>query len=245
MKSNAILLLEKLVEREREELAPSESAPDFFELFVCDLVLREFGLDDTELADGLVDGTDDGGIDAAYVLVDGRLMSEPGLGAGHRVEPRIQIICIQANLAGFSESKILSATKTMEDLLTLGESPSTFTRYNSDVIRFIQTFRATYASCDRLHPRLDIRYLYGAPAEDVHPKAAKLLAAMKARLTTYFDRCEVRAEALTARRLLDLHGRARTETVQLRSSRLLASFGRTPGISAAASSNPTFGTTKE
>lgn len=66
-----IQVLEHLVEETRNQVDPDLKPDDFFELFVSDLVTRDFGLDWQDIESGIADGGDDGQIDAIYILVDG------------------------------------------------------------------------------------------------------------------------------------------------------------------------------
>ena len=71
-----VKVIDHLVEEARREVDPSLKADEFFELFVSELVTRDFGLDWDDIESGIVDGENDGQIDAIYVLIDGLLIKE-------------------------------------------------------------------------------------------------------------------------------------------------------------------------
>src|SRR5690349_9730241 len=76
MKTNNQKILEAILEESRAELAPTLSPSEHFEHFVADLVLRDHDLSLDEVASGLVDGGNDGGIDAIYSIINDELLSE-------------------------------------------------------------------------------------------------------------------------------------------------------------------------
>ena len=68
-------LLEDVL-REKQKAFPDHSEAEFFEIFCADKMLLAFDLSDAEIEDGITDGAQDGGIDAAYVFVNRHLLTE-------------------------------------------------------------------------------------------------------------------------------------------------------------------------
>ena len=69
MNENDKIILEQILDAQRLEHAPSASKSEFFQMFVAEQTLKDHDLGYDELEAGIVDGGNDGGIDAMYVLV--------------------------------------------------------------------------------------------------------------------------------------------------------------------------------
>ncbi len=63
-----ITVIDHLVEDTRKAVDPELSSDEFFEMFVSELVTRDFAFDWEDIESGIVDGENDGQIDAIYVL---------------------------------------------------------------------------------------------------------------------------------------------------------------------------------
>src|SRR5712671_6945907 len=71
-----ITVLDQILSQKHAQLAPEMKDDEYFEFFAAQQVLRSFQLDAEELQSGVVGGGDDGGIDAFYLIVNGRLIRE-------------------------------------------------------------------------------------------------------------------------------------------------------------------------
>lgn len=76
MAKNDIILLDAIIEEQKNILSPNEEIGKFFELFCSSELLKNFDLELKEIQDGITDGKDDGGIDSFYVFVNGHLLND-------------------------------------------------------------------------------------------------------------------------------------------------------------------------
>ena len=76
MNDNSRQLLDAVLQQRHQEQAPDLSEQDYFEMFCAEQILKSFYLSYDELQAGIVDGEHDGGIDSAYVFVNGELVCE-------------------------------------------------------------------------------------------------------------------------------------------------------------------------
>jgi hypothetical protein len=69
------VVLEEVLKQHQAGRAPNLSASDFFEVFSVDQIMKDFDLSYENILDGIFDGPNDGGIDWAYVIVNGGIVN--------------------------------------------------------------------------------------------------------------------------------------------------------------------------
>jgi hypothetical protein len=126
MAKNDVVFLDRVLEH-RSAHGPSElDVGEFFELFTAEQILkdrenRELTYEELEL--GRLGGGDEGGIDAFFVFVDGRLIEEGEELPEPRQGAELTIYAIQSKRAtGFSELAVQRMSDTFEHILDLAVS---------------------------------------------------------------------------------------------------------------------------
>ena len=76
MAKNDLLLIDSIIEERIAKKLPSEKKDEAFEFLVYEQVLKEYDLSVDDIKAGSVDGRNDGGIDAIYILVNGHLIND-------------------------------------------------------------------------------------------------------------------------------------------------------------------------
>ena len=71
--SNSLILLDEYLSKQNVK---NGSDADQFEFLMLSEILKHYGLSESEIKSGIVDGSDDGGIDAFYTFVNGILIQE-------------------------------------------------------------------------------------------------------------------------------------------------------------------------
>ena len=76
MAKNDLILIDSIIEERVSKKLPSEKKDEVFEFLAYEQVLKEYDLSADDIKSGSVDGRNDGGIDAIYILVNGHLISD-------------------------------------------------------------------------------------------------------------------------------------------------------------------------
>jgi hypothetical protein len=196
-------VLDQVVSETKKEIAPEMKDDEFFELFCAQNVLLQQQLESEEIESGLIGGDaqqqtgSDGGIDAIYVLVNGRFVRDASeaesLRNSFKQNVVINVVVVQASTEkGFKLQRLLRFKDTMEDIFSLDRT--TFSEsYNQGLREAIETFRALHQAFATKHAAVHVSYFYVTKGDtatispDVHGlkqeienKAKKILATIKA-----------------------------------------------------------------
>ena len=103
--TNNQLLLKEIISQEYSENNQFASLDTFFELFSASQILKNYAFSDEELENGLIGGGNDGGCDAAYVLLNNEIITSDQIDSlDCRKGSSLQFIIIQSkNTLGFGE----------------------------------------------------------------------------------------------------------------------------------------------
>lgn len=130
-------LIEQSTEAKAKELGVK---PDkAFETLANSLIMQAYDLSDDELEAGITDGGGDGQIDAMFVIVNGRVLTDEdveGKSVPDKGPLEIDIAMIQTkNTDSFEENPLRSVRATVSDLLDLGRDYDTLTfdNYNDNI----------------------------------------------------------------------------------------------------------------
>lgn len=174
--NNQQVLLAGAIEQLRSQRAPDKTLEEYFEVFVAEQLLKDYDLSDDQIANGLVDGADDGGIDSFYTLVNEELvMEDTDYSAFGRKDVRIDLVVIQSKTsAGFSETALDKMNATLADLLDHARPlDSLATLYNSDLRAAAKLFRDAVQSLAAAFPIRTFLIYYASQGVDIHPKVAQ------------------------------------------------------------------------
>ena len=119
----AIQVINEILEDLKKKTAPAMAEDDFFELFSAEQVLRRMRLTPSSIDDGITRGGDDGGIDAAYIFVNGRMLSgdvKPEDFEHYKKNVTLDWIIIQATReSSFKEDVLPKIQNTVSDILNV------------------------------------------------------------------------------------------------------------------------------
>lgn len=192
MRNTDITVIDEILAQEKAQRDPAAKPDEFFEFFAAQQVLRDYQLDPDEIKSGIVGQSShpdspgsDGGIDAMYVLVNGRLIRDVDQAADLRnLKQNIvfDVILIQATLeTGFSIQRLLRLKDTSENIFLIERGTNTFTEtYNGQLLDAIQRFREAHKALITKHPVFHVSYFYVSRADskkvepDVETKATAL-----------------------------------------------------------------------
>ena len=75
MSKNDIVLVDAIIEERKKVKFPSDDIGEVFEFFAIEQLLKDYELPQDKLYSGWIDGNGDGGIDGAYIFINGNLYS--------------------------------------------------------------------------------------------------------------------------------------------------------------------------
>jgi hypothetical protein len=115
------LILDEVLRQHKESRAPKLSADKFFEVFSVDQILKDFDFSYDDINAGIFDGPNDGGIDWAYIVMNGSVVSmEEELTLPERGDLEIALLIGQSkNEDTFKETPIDRLKSRLEILLKL------------------------------------------------------------------------------------------------------------------------------
>jgi hypothetical protein len=214
---NEVLLLDQRLKQNQESTYPDLPVQDYFLIDSVDTILRRKGLSNRQIEDGIVDGADDGGIDAVYLFVDGQLV-EDAADTFPRDNIEIDLEVIQAkHESGFKEVPLQLLLDHLPLLLSLDSSALNAMEFNSRVIERFELFRLTYLATSFPKLRVNIRYAtkaHDGPNEKVRIKAGRL----EAKIAQMFSSARVAVDFLGAKELNNLARQRKSAASTLRVS---------------------------
>lgn len=146
MLNNHQIILNTLLEQQKNSLDPSLKDDDFFHLFVTEQILKNFELSYDEIEAGIVDNGGDGGIDSIYTFVNSELIQRDSDLIDGKRNSIIDVYILQSkNTTGFSESAIEKCVSSANDIFDLSKSiDSLRTVYNHPLLTNVDIFRKQY-----------------------------------------------------------------------------------------------------
>ena len=149
------------------ERAKGLSNSKAFERFVVEQILKDFDLSNDEVKSGDFGDEDDGGVDAVYLFMSGKLITletPPVIPAGP-----IQLHIIQAKEEkSFKEGPVTKLEAYAKDLLMYNKPVEEMTYFNSTVHDAITNFRTKYSDEVMGHPHtLSVHFHYACKADNL------------------------------------------------------------------------------
>ncbi len=139
---------------------PNTDIGERFEFFSIEQVLKSKDLKVEEVRSGHTDGRIDGGVDAAYIFVNGVLYSEERAGGLPKSDVMIEVAVINCKHENaFREQTINTLIATTQDLFNFSiEDKDLQGRYNAGVLKFRRTLRGLYRTMAIYSPRIKISF---------------------------------------------------------------------------------------
>lgn len=191
MTSNDRIILDQVLRDTKAETAPDLSDADFFEIFCASQVLKDHDLSYDEIESGIVHGGNDGGIDCAYILVNGELVLDDTDLNSYKRDVVIELSILQVkSRAGFSEGAIDRLISTSSDLFDLSKQPENLAQsYNDRLLAFFSLFRSTHNALAARFPKLRVQFSYATKGAEVHPNVRRKAKALEEHVQKFFSSC--------------------------------------------------------
>lgn len=218
MASNDQIILDQVLNQQRQNIAPTLDQATYFGMFTAEQVLKDYDLSYDEIESGIVDGGGDGGIDGFYAFANGELLQEDSDVSELRKNIQIDVILIQAKTTtGFSEAAMDKFAAATEDLFDLSKPLANMrTVYNETLLDAANRFRDAYQTLASKFPRLNVSYFYATKGEQAHPNVQRKTLRVEVIVKQLFSAAEFAFTFLGSRAMLDLARRKPTTTYDLK-----------------------------
>jgi len=214
MADNNQIVLQTLIEQNRQDLYPELTSDDYFHLFATEQIMKDLELSYDEIEEGIVDNGGDGGIDSIYTFVNQELVQRDTELIDAKRNSTIDVFILQTkNVNSFGETPIEKCNSSAIDIFDLNKPiDSLRVVYNSDLLANVEVFRNQYLHLASKFPILKFHYFYVTKGVEVHPNVERKVQILINSIKNHFDKAEVSFEFVTAKKLIDL-----TRKEQLRS----------------------------
>ena len=217
MSKNDIVLLDAIIEERQKIKFPSDDIGECFEFFVIEQLLKDYELPQDKLRSGWIDGNGDGGIDGAYVFINGNLYS----GEKEFFWPRCSTeICIEIisckHHCTFEKSTIDTMFPSLQELFDL-RLPETKGYYSDLFHIFRKNVINVCRQLARYNPRMKIHISYASRGDsanisnDVKSRKNHLID----NLAPLFSNCDINFDFYGASELLYLYRAVRVSSLEL------------------------------
>ncbi len=165
MSTNDRFLLDQKLEARREAQSPDVSTEDFFNVFVAELRTQDYQLPGPEhLQYGIVDGSQDCGVDGLFTFVNGTLVTDDFQRVTVSNSPDVDLLIIQAKTSQtFNEAPLEKLAVHLPEILNFERDESELSKIcNSALMRESRRFLNTYARLVSKRPKLKIVIFYAS-----------------------------------------------------------------------------------
>ena len=208
MSKNAQILLESLIEQEFQNNDNYSSISDYFEFFSASQILKNQGLSDDEVDNGIVGKGLDGGCDSIYLFLNNLLITPDVV--EHISAPKdsiLEMIIIQSKkTTSFGEDAVMKWKTISGNLLDLSKTTTDFmTRYNADVLEAFTTFRDTYTRLITSRVKLKFKFYYATLASELHPNVIQQAEELKDTIKGLFPNAVVEVTFVDSDTLFEMY----------------------------------------
>ena len=219
MSKNAQILLENLIEQEFRNNDNYSNISEYFEFFSASQILKNQGLSDDEVDNGIVGKGLDGGCDSIYLFLNNLLITPDVV--EHISAPKdsiLEMIIIQSKkTTSFGEDAVMKWKTISGNLLDLSKTTTDFmTRYNADVLEAFTTFRDTYTRLITSRVKLKFRFYYATLASELHPNVIQQSEELKDTIKGLFPNAVVEVTFVDSDTLFDMYNAMIENRVNLR-----------------------------
>lgn len=215
---NDVILIDSLLQQ-MQAISPSTDVGELFERFVLEQILKNFDLSNEEIDFGWTDGSLDGGIDGFYVLINGRLLTDPTDFSWPRTGAEIQVYLITSkHHSTFQQAPLDAILASVQELFDLSRpNAELIGKYSSDIKRCRDMFFAAFRQLSLYRPVLSFNIIYasrgdtGLLGESITARAKQLTDL----LNSYFSASAATFTALGATELVELHREVKSFALDL------------------------------
>lgn len=171
------ILLDSILDRRRPNYPVGLSDDELFEFYCADNILVNYDLDHSEIESGILDGPRDAGIDAAYVFINRRLLTEDFKFDTVKQPVDIELFVLQAkNQDTFKEGPVDKLSSSLPLLLDSTQKLAAIEAlFKKQIVDVLNSFLSAMKQLAGEFPKIAIRIFYcskgNAPNEVIKAKA--------------------------------------------------------------------------
>lgn len=218
MAKNDVVLIDSVLQQ-LHAAAPNVEVGEHFERFVLEQVLKNFDFSKEEIEFGWTDGSHDGGIDGFYVLVNGRLLTDPTDFAWPRSGADIQVFLITCkHHSTFQQAPLDALLASVQELFDLTLSNTQLSgKYSSDIKRCREMFVAAFHQLSLYRPTISFNLYYASRGDTMllGESIAARASQLKSLFHQYFSAASVEFTPLGASELVELHREVKSFALDL------------------------------
>lgn len=219
MSKNAQILLENLIEQEFRNNDNYSNISEYFEFFSASQILKNQGLSDDEVDNGIVGKGLDGGCDSIYLFLNNLLITPDVV--EHISAPKdsiLEMIIIQSKkTTSFGEDAVMKWKTISGNLLDLSKTTTDFTaRHNADILEAFTTFRDTYTRLITSRVKLKFRFYYATLASELHPNVIQQSEELKDTIKGLFPNAVVEVTFVDSDTLFEMYNAVIENRVNLK-----------------------------
>jgi hypothetical protein len=205
MASPDVEILNATLAKQRATRDPDADEAAYFNVFVSELLLKNFQPNDDELREGIVDGSLDCGVDAAYVSVNDVLVTQGFKYDYVGSEPRVKLLIVQSKTSsGFSEDALLKLVSYLPRLLHTQRNEKQLYKWCNPKLqavtkKFIDAYRLLLTS----YPQVEVEIYYASKGEQVNDNVRAKESEVRSAVRTRFPSARVAVTFVTARTLVE------------------------------------------
>lgn len=218
MAKNDVVLIDSLLHQLHLK-EPSIDVGTHFERFVLEQLLKNFDLTKEEIDFGWTDGSHDGGIDGFYVLVNGRLLTDPTDFFWPKTGAEIQVYLITCkHHSTFQQVPLDAVLASAQELFDLSKTNSQLVgKYSAEIKRCREMFIAAFHQLSLYRPALTFNIYYASRGDtallgnSITARAKQL----EELFTQYFSAASASFTPIGATELVELHREVKTFALDL------------------------------
>lgn len=206
--SNVQTTLKEIIKQEFEDNELYDDPSTFFEYFSAAQVLKNYGLSDEEIDNGIIGGGNDGGCDSIFIFLNEEVVAPDQVNTLSAAKGTIlEFIIMQAkNELGFGENAIMKWKTISDNLLDSGKSLKNYSgRYSENVIDQFQLFRDIFTKFIRSQIKVVFKFYYVTLAHEIHPNVKKQSDELETKIKAMYPASSVSVLFITDDKLLELY----------------------------------------
>ena len=202
-RENAQTLLDLVIEKKQPDYPEFSSLDDFFEFFSCQQILKDYDLTDDQIIGGIVDGSNDGGVDGIYTFIDQKLIQEVDQASDFKKGLAVHLVILQTkNSYSFTETALDKLSSTLRAILPYERNePSIQRLYNQKLLEAVDLFRAAYYDNVGKMPLLSIKLYYVSKAVDIHSNVLAKAKMLEDIISEIFGGVDCTIDLVTAEKM--------------------------------------------